>query len=159
MRLSNISSLNLRLRREGGKKLKDPINIKCACGKRQCLGKTSFVMVKMQYSCNGDEGEEVILCDSCADKMVDLIRFGPRVIENGWKIRSRIARVSRVVGDFKCYKCLGREDSHLFIKYDDLSVEGKKESYMTVRVCARCAITYLHMVLPSERKKWVEVEE
>jgi len=159
MRLNNVSSLNLRLGRESGKKLPDPIPFKCSCGLRGKLGGNRFVMVKLQYTCNGDPCREVIMCDDCVDRLVDFIRFGPRAGEPNWKKSSRVARVSRVVGDFKCYKCQGREDSHLFVKYDDLRAEGSKEAYTTVRVCARCAITYMHMVLPKEAEKWVEAKQ
>ena len=146
MSLKVVSSLNLRRGRCDGKQLAEPIKFKCSCGKRCKLGRDSFVLAKIQYVLS-TECVDVVLCDRCMDLFIDTARFGPRVIEEGslWKIVSRAARISIVQEELYCFKCLSKDTTHLFMKFDDLSKSCV--SYASMRVCARCAISYLRMVL------------
>lgn len=146
--LEVVSSLNLRTARGDGRMLKEPIDFTCSCGKKCRLGADSFVLAKIHYNLSGDLCE-VILCDRCTDILIDAARFGPRVIESGeyWNIQSRAARISIVQDDLYCFKCLDKDGTHLFMKFDDLTKE--KVSYGTMRVCAKCTISYLTMLLNS----------
>ena len=162
MKLDIISSLNMRMGRKGIRHMDDTINFTCSCGKRKKLGKNAGVMVRIVYSIDS-KNYKAVLCDDCADKLVDIIRFGPSVLleGNGWKKKSNIARASKVDGELFCFKCLAKDKTHLFVKYDDLRSKGK-ENYSTIRVCARCALTYLTMMLddtePSDLYKDIKLE-
>ena len=152
MSINVVSSLNLRMGRDNGKTLKEPIEFECSCGKRCLLGRDSFVLAKIEYELSG-ESCQVVLCDRCTDMLVDVARFGPRVIDAGdaWNIRSRVARISMVKEELYCFKCLGQDSSHLFMKFDDLSKDAV--TYSTMRICARCAISYLTMLLNETVKR------
>jgi len=149
MRIKVVSSLNLRRGRCDGKQLDEPIRFTCSCGKKCRLGRDSFVLAKIQYVLS-DDCVDVVLCDRCMDLFIDTARFGPRVIEEGdlWTIVSRAARISIVQEELYCFKCLSKDETHLFMKFDDLS--KSHVSYSSMRVCARCAISYLRMVLNSD---------
>jgi len=151
MIINVVSSLNLRMGRKNGKQLAEPIEFVCSCGGKCKLGRDSFVLAKIEYELSG-EAFQVVLCDRCTDLLVDAARFGPRVIDSGdeWRIRSRVARISMVREDLHCFKCLGQDTSHLFMKFDDLSKDSV--SYSSMRICARCAISYLTMILGREEE-------
>jgi hypothetical protein len=113
------------------------------CGKLKRLGKNASVLARIAYEFKNEE-DEFILCDACIDVFADAIQEGSRVFQEAanWRVRSRVARISLVQDHLFCFKCLGRSDTHVFFKYDDLRVGGK-ESYQTMRVCSRCVVSYL----------------
>jgi hypothetical protein len=153
-----VSSLNLRRGRGDGRQLDEPIDFTCTCGSECRLGRDSFVLAKIQYELSG-ESVDVVLCDRCMDLFIDTARFGPRVIEEGdlWELCSRAARISIVQDELYCFKCLSKDSTHLFMKFDDLSKDTC--SYSSMRVCARCAISYLRMVLRTDIEDELEVEQ
>lgn len=159
--LLSVSSLNIR-RGKTGMVLSDPISFRCSSGCGCRLGKTTFAMVRMQYRL-GDGRHDVVLCGKCIDLLADLIRHGPMVIGDleHWRLRSRVARVSLVNEYMFCFKCLGKMQTHIFMKYDDMydtgllgptTVSIRNRKYGTVRVCAKCAISYLQMMLAQRRR-------
>ena len=154
MSFSSISSLNLRTGREDSRHC-DPIPYVCGiCGVRHILGSDSFVLVRFEYIL-GKSKKEIVLCDRCSDVLADFVRFGPRVgyESNRWEICSRIARVSLVQDTLFCACCLKKDDTHLVIKFDDLLISGDKEEYHFKRVCARCAISYLSLLVANSGAK------
>lgn len=149
--IHNISSVNLRLARGKERKLMEPIGFVCSfCKKTFALGKSSAVMVKMEYALQENEAKEKVLCGRCVDVFVDLVRFGPRVIHEAyrWELMSQVARIAVIQEELFCFKCMGKSDSHVFIKYDDLLSDKLVygHSYVTSRVCARCATSYLNLI-------------
>jgi hypothetical protein len=163
-RLRDVSSLNLRtIRRSEKRVIDDPISFECSvCGKKRWLGKTTFALVRLK--CEVETGlKEMKVCGCCMDLLTDAARHGPRVITEAhkWLRSSRVARVSLVDEDLFCLNCLGTADSHLFIKYDDLLEGGKSSAYATKRICARCVISYLGMLIESEevgRRRFPEMK-
>lgn len=152
-KLSSVSSLNLRTARRGEMRgIEEPILFACSVMRKKLrLGKNASAMTRISYVLDGVE-YGVTVGDCGIDLVVDLARYGPRVIHEmyRWERKSRVVRVSLVQGDMFCINCLGSADSHLFVKYDDLLVPGEMATYATKRICARCAITYLQMLLESE---------
>jgi len=149
-----ISSLNLRMGRGDPRTMKEPIDFKCSvCRKMRVLGAGASVMVKMQIE-SGNGIEDLLLCDACSDVLTEVLRFGPRVIAEAyrWELSSRVARVSIVHEDLFCFKCMGRADSHMFIKFDDVrnSEFSKSCQYDTVRVCSRCVYSYIQLMVESK---------
>lgn len=156
LKIDDVSSVNLRMGRGEEKRLTEPIKYGCEmCGTKCSLGKDSSVMVRIGARI-GREKREWLLCDDCMDAISDAIRFGPRAVSVTWARASRVARVSAVQDNLLCFKCLKRCDSHLFVKFDDLKVECEQGSaaYGTIRVCARCALSYMLMV-----ERWVKDEQ
>jgi len=156
----SISSLNLRMGRGETRKLAEPIEYCCSvCGKDKLLGNDAAVLVRVEIDVG--RGREMFhLCDVCVDVLSEAIRFGPRVIEEArtWELTTRVARVSVVQDELVCFKCMGRADSHIFIKYDDFSNKDTMRAqtsclYGTVRVCARCMLSYLEMLRASRVTK------
>jgi hypothetical protein len=148
LQIEQVSSVNLRMGRGEEKKLDEPIKYECKICRQRCkLGRDSYVMVRIGAKV-GKNREEWVVCDDCVDAISDAIRFGPRAVSVTWKRSSRVARVSAVQEDLLCFKCLKRSSSHLFVKFDDLSVacERGSASYGTIRVCARCALAYMMMI-------------
>jgi len=154
MEIKAASSLNLRMIKRGlSRVLEEPIPFKCSvCGKRRILGKNESVLVKMSYVINGGELCEVKLCGCCVDLLTDMMRYGPRVINEAhkWRRVSRVARVSLVQNDLFCFGCLGTATTHLFVKFDDLAVAGVSASYGTKRICAKCALSYMMMLTQAD---------
>jgi len=103
------------------------------------------------YELGGRE-KRVCLCDRCVDVFADVARFGPRVVHEAhrWKRHSCVVRMLQVDRRLFCFSCLGFGDSHILFKYDDFDVSGEVEAYGSKRVCARCAISYLSMLLSSD---------
>jgi hypothetical protein len=141
------------------RKLNEPIGYECSvCGKNKLLGVDAAVLVKMEMDV-GRGIEELHICDVCVDVISEAIRFGPRVIDEArsWVLTTRVARVSVVQDELVCFKCMGRADSHVFIKYDDCSNTNIMRQtscvYGTVRVCARCALSYLELLRVSKVTK------
>ena len=115
----------------------------------------SNVMLRIRYKFNGNGEQEEILCEHCADILVDAFRYSPQVIleRNTWQFKSHLLR-SNLVREYKyCFKCLGKEHSHMFIKYDDLGSKYAKDNYGTLRICARCLISYLNMMFSKDKKQ------
>ena len=160
----SISSLNLRTGRNGCcRKIEDDISYRCSiCAKDKKLGKNAQVMIRMEVDM-GASTEIMMLCDVCIDVLTEAIRFGPRVIGDArkWVLGSRVARVSGVHEELVCFKCMGRADSHIFVKYDDLNVENVRASslYGTFRVCSRCALSYLGLLKESKVTKRSVIRE
>ena len=155
-RICEASSVNLRIGRTGKRKenrlLDEPVKYVCSlCGKQKALGKDSFVFARLIYML-GNKRKDVSLCEKCVDVFSDIIRFGPRVIREAhkWQRHSRVVKVAQVQGRLFCFKCLGTQDSHVFIQYDDLDVPGMKGQFRTRRICARCAISFLSMMFGNE---------
>jgi hypothetical protein len=157
--IGSVSSLNLRMGRGEVRKLKEPIGYKCSiCKRERMLGGDASVLVRMEVDV-GQGKEDFCLCDECIDVLAESVRFGPRVVESArtWKMSTRVARVAAVHEELVCFKCMGRSDSHLFVKFDDLSQQETlcyECTYGTVRVCARCALSYLGMMRASRIRKW-----
>jgi len=152
--IKTISSLNLRMGRGEARVLDEPIDFKCTvCKKKRLLGLKSSVLVRLLVH-NGKKEEELVLCDACSDVLTELFRFGPRVIAEAyrWELSSRVARVSIVHDDLFCFKCMGRADSHMFVKFDDVrnSHHSKSCEYDTIRVCSRCVYGYMRMLIESK---------
>jgi hypothetical protein len=86
--------------------------------------------------------------------LTEILRFGPRVISEAyrWELSSRVARVSIVHDDLFCFKCMGRADSHMFVKFDDVRNSDATRSckYDTIRVCSRCVYSYLGLLTDSK---------
>lgn len=154
MEIKAASSLNMRMIKRGmSRELEDTIPFKCSiCGKRRRLGDNEAVMVKMVYAINGEAPEEVKLCGCCIDLLTDMMRYGPRVVNEAhkWRRVSRVARVSLVRNDLFCFGCLGNATTHLFVKFDDLTIAGKSAKYGTKRICAKCALSYMMMLKKSD---------
>jgi len=155
----SVSSLNLRMGRcSECKTITDDISYKCSiCSKDKKLGANAQVMVRMEVDM-GNRTEVMMLCDVCVDVLTEAIRFGPRVIEDArkWVLGSRVARVSGVHEELVCFKCMGRADSHIFVKYDDLNSDKIRSStclYGTIRVCSRCVLSYLGLLKESKVTK------
>ena len=153
IRIRGISSVNFRSgRRSKDRFLDEPMKYVCSvCGKRRSLGKDSPMIAKILYDLGGKE-EEVSLCDKCVDVLADVARFGPRVINEAhrWKRRSCVVKIVEVEGNLFCFRCLGVGDSHILFKYDDFDVPGEVESYGSKRICAKCAVSYLTMMMSSD---------
>lgn len=151
--LVSMSSLNLRMgRRKDFREVGEVILFSCDfCGRMRKLGKNSEVMIRISYIVGGNEFE-VRFCDRCVDVFTDVIRFGPRVLREAhkWRRASRIARISVVRDRMLCLSCLGTEDTHIFVKFDDSFVSGDAPSYLTKRVCARCVISFILMMQQCE---------
>jgi hypothetical protein len=154
MEISAASSLNIRMIKRGmSRVLDDTIPFKCSvCGKRRSLGKNESVMVKMSYQIDEGVTEEAKLCGCCTDLLTDMMRYGPRVVNEAhkWCRVSRVARVSLVRNDLFCFGCLGNSTTHLFVKFDDLKVVGESAKYSTKRICAKCALSYMMMLKQSD---------
>ena len=152
--LISVSSLNLRtIRRGESRDLDEPIVFKCSvCGGKKKLGGTTPVMVRISYKFNGSGISELRVCGMCADLLTDVMRSGPRVIREAhkWKVESRVARMSIVDETLVCLNCWKQGKSHMFIKYDDLLIDGMSSSYKTRRECAKCVISYLTMLRECE---------
>lgn len=149
--IHSVSTVNLRLGRGVARRLDEPIPFSCdICGKSRRLGCSSSVLVRVQYTLREGGVNERSLCDRCMDVFADVLRFGPRVLSEAsvWERKSLVARVSHVQGELFCFKCMSKGDSHLFVKFDDLSAKKlfAGHAYDSVRVCARCACTYLLML-------------
>jgi hypothetical protein len=151
----SLSSLNLRMGRCSDiKRIQEKISYKCSvCGKDKMMGVNAQVMVRMEMNM-GLSSEILMMCDTCIDVLTETLRFGPRVVEDArkWVLSSRVARVSGVHEELVCFKCMGRADSHIFVKYDDLNSEKLSSSsiYGTIRVCARCVLSYLSLICGSK---------
>jgi hypothetical protein len=142
--LLSISSLNLRCGRKSMKTLAEPIRYVCSlCCRVRNLGKSAAVLSRLEYFFHG-KMYELTLCDDCLDVFVDGLLVGPRIFRelSMWKVRSRVARISLVQERLICGRCLRRADTHMFVKYDDLSHKGK-EDFKNLRACAQCVVGYL----------------
>lgn len=151
--IETVSSLNLRTRRgKPNRSLEDPFRYYCSfCGKRRTLGTNDSVLTKIRY-CIDDGCKEVKMCSKCTDVFADCLRYGPSVLSKiyRWERRSRVVRVSFVEGERFCHMCLGTTDTHIFVKYDNVETPGDSEDYQWVRVCARCALAYMEMMIENE---------
>jgi len=147
--IKGISSLNLRTRRnKPDLKSADKIVFRCSfCKSNKQLSKDTSVFVKISYSLH-EKDSEYILCERCADVFVDMVRFGPRVCGtiSSWERCSRLIRIFTVQENMYCFSCLGRQSTHVSVRYDDLMCPGNKDCLQNKRVCARCAITFLEMM-------------
>lgn len=152
-RITTISSLNLRTSRgKADRTIDEPIDFSCSfCRRSHAIGDSTFVLVKVEYCLNGS-CKEVQMCEVCVDVFTDLIRSGPRVLSDAhtWKRVSRVVRMGSVHEDLFCFNCFSDGDSHVFVKFDDLTVPGPTPAYETKRVCAKCAICYFDQM---ERKE------
>ena len=148
--IKGISSLNLRgSRGKVNKELIEKIRFRCSfCKKNLLLGKKAFGLVRFSYQLH-DIHDEVMFCDKCSDVFADVMRCGPRVLQDVrlWHRKSRVVRMSVVRETLYCFSCLGNETSHVYVKFDNLTSAGKVDRYATKRVCARCAISYVQMML------------
>jgi hypothetical protein len=148
--IKGVSSLNLRgARGKQNKKVDELIKFRCSfCKKSLSLGKKSFALVRLNYQLF-DVHDEVLFCDKCADAFADIVRYGPRVLQDirSWQRKSRVVRMSAIRGKMYCFSCLGGETSHVSVRFDNLGVASKSDVYYTKRVCARCAISYMQMML------------
>lgn len=151
--LMDMSSLNLRMgRRKDVREVGDVIPFSCDfCGRVRKLGRNSEVLVRIGYIVDGKEFE-VRFCDRCIDVFTDIVRFGPRVLREAhkWRRASKMARVSMIRDRMLCLSCLGTEDTHLFVKFDDLFVSGDSASFLAKRICARCVISFILMMQQCE---------
>jgi len=158
--IETVSSLNLRTRRgKTDRALSDPFRFYCSfCDKRKTLGVNDAVLTKIHYCIDG-ACKEVKMCGKCNDVFTDCLRFGPSVLKQiyRWERRSRVVRVSMVEGERFCHMCLGTTDTHIFVKYDNVEQHGESEDYQWVRVCARCALCYLELMIESEQLKAAKV--
>lgn len=147
--IKGISSLNLRTRRsKDDLKVTEKITFVCSfCKNKRQLSKDTSIFLKISYVLH-DEDADYVLCEKCSDVLVDMMRFGPRVSEElrSWQRRSRLIRIYAVQEDMFCFSCLGRETTHVAVRYDDLTLPGTKDWMQSKRVCARCAITFLEMM-------------
>lgn len=146
--IKSLSSINFRMGRDERERvLKEPIRYKCSyCRQWRRLGAGSSVMVKLMFWLG--HVEEVMICGKCIDVFVDIARYGPRVVSEGykWRLRSRVVRVSLVEGKLLCFRCLGWAKSHVFVKFDDLLYAGKDARYVKMRICSKCAFSFLKMM-------------
>ena len=152
--IQGVSSLNLRTGRNRVPRAAcEPMRFKCAIlQKRMTLGKSTHVYVRIVYRFNGDE-ESIELSGKAIDILCDLVRWGPRVVQDHtWKIRAHVVRVSLVSQDLQCFRCMGRSTTHIYLKYDDLTVPARSSHHDAVRVCARCLVTYINMLQQSEAR-------
>lgn len=151
--IRSISSLNLRRSRGTKKKeMDDPISFSCSvCLRKLKLGRTSGMMAKIAYTLN-DKPMEVQMCELCSDVFCDVARYGPRVISelSYWSRKSVVSRMSLVQQYGKCFNCLEKLDTHIFLKYDDLRVASRTEVFDSKRLCAKCVISYLSIMLASK---------
>jgi hypothetical protein len=159
----DVSSLNLRSGRRGCKKTCERICVHCSvCGGRFFMGKGTDAMAKVKYSFM-DKEVEVVICGVCLDVFVDLLHVGQRLVDDKkWRVRSKTARVSMVEDVLLCGNCWRKADTHMFIKFDNLLIGGKSEAYGTKRVCARCVVSYLELMVKSgfmKRRIFSYVEE
>lgn len=156
--VESVSSLILRMGRGKVKEIDEPIEFMCSvCGKGKVVGMDAWVMVSMIIDAGG-KNRRVSLCDVCMDVLSEAMRFGPRVIEEArtWELSTRVARVSAVHDELVCPKCMTRAESHVFVKFDDVRRDVFMMgscSYGTIRVCARCAVSYLEMLRGSKVMK------
>ena len=154
MEIKAASSLNMRMIKRGqSRDLSETIPFTCSvCGKKRKLGGNETVMVRMLYTLNGEEPVEAQLCGCCVDLLTDMMRYGPRVVSEAhkWRRVSRVARISLVQNDLFCFGCLGNSTTHLFVKFDDLTMVGNTAKYGTKRICAKCALSYMMMLQKSE---------
>lgn len=152
MRIFEASSINLRASRVRTPRiLVDPIRFTCSiCKKSRALGKNTFAMSRMVCDIDGVD-VEITMCEKCIDILVDLIRYGPRVInEIGvWQRLSRVMRVSLVQDDLVCVNCLRKDVAHLVFKYDDLT--AVKAVYLQKRICSVCVDDFLKLMMGCER--------
>ena len=158
--IKGISSLNLRTRRsKDDLKVKDRIQFTCSfCKGKKKLSKDSSIFLRISYELHGKD-DDYIFCEKCADVFVDMMRYGPRVVNelNSWQRHSRLIRIFAVQEDMFCFNCLGRADTHVSVQYDDLNVPGVYDNHQTKRVCARCAITFLEMMLSKKSLRTVKL--
>jgi hypothetical protein len=149
MKMLGASSVNLRsAMREGKDRTMDPVCFECSvCGVRRWLGKTASALVRLQCEIDG-QMREWLVCGRCIDVIVDMTRFGPRVMREGhkWRLCSRVVRVSLVDERLVCLTCWNVDDSHLFVKYDDMLVGGDAAVYVTRKVCFRCIASFVEMM-------------
>lgn len=150
--IKTISSLNLRTRRgKPIRSLSEPFRYYCSlCTRRRTLGVNDSVLIKVDY-CLDDQCKEVKICERCIDVLSDCLRFGPKVLEqiHRWERKSRVVRVSFVEGERECYTCPNSNSTHMYIKFDDLARGGSCEHYDWSRVCARCVMSYMEMMIES----------
>ena len=53
-----------------------------------------------------------------------------------------------------CFRCMNNApNSHVFVKFDDLTKSGYKEFYGSHRVCAKCSVSYFEMMKSVELSK------
>jgi hypothetical protein len=137
--IDSLSSINLRSGRKMTRKMKEYVLFCCdVCRKRKILGKGSVVLLKIGYKA-GTDVVEYVLCDRCADILTDIVRFGPVVLRQpGWRIISRVAKVSLVRCELFCWLCRRVEYTHVQMKFDDFRVAGMSPAYGTKKVCSRC---------------------
>lgn len=146
----DVSSLNLRSGRRGCKKTCEKIHMRCSvCERGYFIGKGTDAMAKVRYSFMGKE-TEVVMCGVCLDVFVDLLGVGQRLVDDkNWRVTSKTARVSMVEELLLCGNCWRKADTHMFVKFDNLLIGGKSEAYGTKRVCARCVVSYLELMMRS----------
>lgn len=147
-KMENVSSLNLRklieddFRRLGES---EQFDFQCTlCKKVLALGKDSQAYVRVQYIFM-DSLKEVHICDRCLDYFCDACRVGPSALSFAHRICSRTTKVSMLQEDLLCYSCLGSQNTHLVFKFGDW--RWKFRDYTHKRICARCAISFIEMML------------
>lgn len=147
-----INSVILRASRTRNRDAMEVLPFRCSVLKKDCvLGDDAYVFIRVRYRFNGTS-DTIILSDKAIDVLADLVRFGPRVVYDGyaWSRRSRVVRVNKVEDLLQCAFCKGKARTHFFCKFDDLQRYGKSH-YESFRCCAQCFITYLKMILESEK--------
>jgi hypothetical protein len=148
--IKNVSSLNLRRRRGSNiKDIEEVIPYSCSvCMKKFSLGANSGMLVRLSYSLNNMH-VDLIMCDRCSDVFSDIARYGPRVLSDlsFWTRKSVVSRMLLVQQNLLCFNCMDRMDTHIYVRYDDLMVASKAEVFDSKRLCAKCAISYLSMML------------
>jgi len=154
MLILGVSSVNVRAASRLGKdRAMEPVCFECSvCHVRRWLGRTTSAFVRLQCMVDG-RSEEWLLCGRCLDVVVDMARFGPRVLLEGykWRLCSRVVRVSLVEERLVCLRCWTSADSHLFVKYDNLLVGGNGVSYAVGKICDRCVFSFIDMMRKEDR--------
>lgn len=143
-----ISCVNLRaLRDQKQREADSKFRFECAsCKKKKVFGQHTFAFIRITYAIHG-EMRVSEMCAECADVLGELIRFGPRSLS---RKKTRTIRVLPMHEVRQCFNCLQTEASHVMIKYDNIDSPGRKPRFYTKRVCARCAISYLELLLHKE---------
>jgi hypothetical protein len=116
-------------------------------GKRLQLGKNSWAVLRMVYAYEGVL-KEVMVSEKVVDVFADVVTYGPNVLYNGpfWKLHTKVMRVGLVREEVRCRLCGYLATEHLLLKYDDLSLGGQWSRRASMRMCARCVISYLELI-------------
>lgn len=148
--IQSVSCVNLRKEDGTTREVQERIEIHCTlCNKTKYLGKDSSSLVSLSFASCSE-----ILCDRCMDIFTEVGVFGTKVLVDSerWEMSSQVTRVACIAEDMKCFRCDKIFDSHIYVKYYDVSrmdKKGRQRPTHFLKVCGVCTSEMLGWIRQS----------